>query len=146
MMYPLTGTERPRIWKYNHSAGPSRSKFLLGLKEKKILGLRCPVCNKVYVPARGTCYSCWSDLSEWVEVAHEGTLLSHSVMLTNNVGYIKKAPFAYGLVKLDGADTALLHFVDVPLFEELKIGTRMKAVFQDDRTGSILDIKWFEAC
>ena len=114
MIKPLIGTERPRIWKYIYCAGPSRSRFLLGLKEKKILGVHCPTCNKVYVPARGTCYRCGADLDEWVEVSHEGTLLSYSIMHANSVAYIKKAPFVYGLVKLEGADTALLHFVDAP--------------------------------
>jgi len=143
-MYPLIGAERPRIWKFNHCAGPARSRFLLGLKEKKILGVRCPTCDTVYVPPRGTCYRCWSDLDEWIEVADEGTLLSYAIMYANSEGYIRKAPFAYGLIKLDGAGTALLHFVDAPRLEDLKIGGRMKAVFEDSRTGSILDIKWFE--
>jgi uncharacterized OB-fold protein len=98
----------------------------------------------VYVPARGTCYRCGADLDEWVEVSHEGTLLSYSIMHANSVAYIKKAPFVYGLVKLEGADTALLHFVDAPRFEDIKIGARVKVVFRDDPTGSILDIKHFE--
>lgn len=145
-MYPLIATERPRIWKFNYWAGSVRSKFLLGLKEKKILGTHCPICNKVYVPARPTCYHCWVDLNEWVEVGNEGTLLSYSIMHIDSIGYTNKSPFAYGIIKLDGADTGLLHFIDAPNFSKLKIGTRMKAVFQESRTGGILDIKWFEQC
>ena len=31
------------------------SRFLRGIAERKILGERCPVCGKVYVPPRGAC-------------------------------------------------------------------------------------------
>ncbi len=46
------------------------------------------------------------------------------------------------LIRLDGADTAFVHFVgetDAP-----RIGSRVVAVFAETRSGSILDIAYFK--
>jgi hypothetical protein len=54
-------------------------------------------------------------------------------------------PVTYGLVRLDGADTVLLHVVLDVGDEPLEIGRRVEAVLRpvEDRTGSILDIEGF---
>jgi hypothetical protein len=53
-------------------------------------------------------------------------------------------PFAYVLVKLDGADTALPHVVRDDL-DQLRVGSRVEAEWKgdDQRVGSILDIACF---
>ena len=56
----------------------------------------------------------------------------------------RKAPVIWGLVKLDGADTALLHYLDEVRPEEVAIGMRVKAVFAESRTGGIRDISHFK--
>jgi uncharacterized OB-fold protein len=54
------------------------------------------------------------------------------------------APFAFILVKLDGADTALPHVVTEGL-DRLRVGSRVEAVWKPDgeRVGSIRDIAGF---
>jgi hypothetical protein len=56
----------------------------------------------------------------------------------------KKAPVIWGLIKLDGADTALLHYLDDVKPEDVTIGMRVKAVFSDVRKGAIRDISHFK--
>ena len=51
-------------------------------------------------------------------------------------------PFAFALVQLDGADTAMLHALDAPQ-ESLSIGMRVTAKFKDERVGHITDIAAF---
>ncbi|MCL5935421.1 MAG: OB-fold domain-containing protein, partial [Firmicutes bacterium] len=60
-------------------------------------------------------------------------------------------PWASGLVRLDGADTAMLHFIggvdltDINKARELiKIGTRVRAVWNEERKGIITDIRHFK--
>ena len=53
-------------------------------------------------------------------------------------------PFVYGVIKLDGADTGLVHIVGEVTPEEVKEGMRVKAVFEEERTGKILDVKYFK--
>lgn len=131
---------------YNYSAGRAGSRFLIGLRdEKKIRGLSCPKCKKVYVPPRSTCKDCFGLLSEWVDVSDEGTLQTFTVVRQqNDAAQPVKVPFAYGIIKLDGADTGFVHMLGGVNLESIRIGMRVKAVFKTKRTASILDINYFE--
>jgi len=53
-------------------------------------------------------------------------------------------PYGYAIVHLDGADSYLIHYVDETDPAKMKAGDRVRAVFEEDRTGSLLDIKHFE--
>ena len=55
-----------------------------------------------------------------------------------------KAPFAYALIKLDGADTALLHVLGEVDLRKLSTGMRVEPVFAEEPKGSILTIKYFK--
>ena len=130
---------------YTWWAGDTASKFLVSLRdEQKIKGTRCGSCNKVYIPPRKTCPTCFTENSEWVDVSDEGTLVSYTVTRKQLASIPRKVPVIYGLIKLDGADTSILHFIDDVPSEELKIGMRLKAEFSKDRTGTIRDISHFK--
>jgi uncharacterized protein len=49
------------------------------------------------------------------------------------------------LVKLDGADTALLHAVDTGSMDAMKTGMRVEPRWKADRIGHITDIEAFVA-
>jgi len=49
-----------------------------------------------------------------------------------------------GLIRLDGADTSLMHFIGETERGALRIGLRVAAVFAEARSGSILDIAYFK--
>ncbi|MGA2517389.1 MAG: Zn-ribbon domain-containing OB-fold protein [Thermodesulfobacteriota bacterium] len=135
---------KTRLWKYRHYAGPVRSKFLAELRDnKRIMGTKCPVCNRVYLPARPTCFVCFGQLYEWVEVSNKGTLVTYTVVHQKEPTYPLDTPFVYGIVRLDGADTGLAHIISEVDPEHLRIGMRLEAVFKEERQGSILDIKYF---
>ncbi len=143
--------EIPGKWdiEYKYAAGPYLSKFLKGLKEKKIYGIKCPSCKRVLVPPRMFCDKCYIQLNDWVEVNDTGTLESFIVIYRKFYG-LPDPPYALGLIKLDGASESLLHYVggiDLSnpnkISEILKPGIKVKAVWNEERKGSILDIKYF---
>ena len=128
-----------------YSAGAVGSRFLTELRDsKRIMGTRCPACNRVYVPARSVCKDCFGQLDEWVEVSDKGTVLSYSVCHQPNPVQPVEAPLVYGIIQLDGADTGLVHMLGELDFEQLRIGMRVQAVFKEERAASILDIKYFK--
>ena len=128
-----------------YSAGMVASRFLIELRDnRKIIGIKCPTCNRVYVPPRSTCKDCFGKLSEWVEVSHEGTLLTYAVAYQPHPAQPVELPIVYGIIQLDGADTGLVHMLGEVDPESLKIGMRLQAVFKEERVGSILDIKYFK--
>jgi uncharacterized OB-fold protein len=128
-----------------YTAGATGSRFLIELREnKRIMGTRCPTCDKVYVPARSMCKYCFAQLDEWVEVSDTGTLLTYTVAGHTNGVQPVAPPIIYGIIQLDGASTGLVHMLSEVEFEKLSIGMRVKAVFAEKRVGSILDIKYFK--
>lgn len=141
----IIGDERPRIWRYSYSAGPIRSKFLLYLRnQQKIMGTKCPTCGRVYVPARSTCIKCFENMEEWIEVSDEGILETYTIVYTRRPVYKADSPFAFGIIKLDGADTGLTHRLGEVDLEKIRIGMRVKAVFKEELKGDIRDIKHFK--
>jgi uncharacterized OB-fold protein len=130
-----------------YSAGMVGSRFLIELRDnKKIMGVKCPTCNRVYVPPRSTCKYCFGKLSELVEVSQKGTLLTYAVAYQPNPVQPLEPPIAYGIVQLDGADTGFVHMLGEVDPGQLKIGMKVKAVFKvkKERQASILDIKYFK--
>jgi len=142
----------PGRWEidYKYAAGEYASRFFQGLKEKKIYGVRCPICRRVLMPPRRFCERDLAEPREWVEVKDEGTLLNFIIVYRKFHG-LPDPPYAIGLIKLDGADEPLLHFIGgVDLssphraLKKLRPGIRVKAVWAEERRGTILDIKYFE--
>lgn len=130
---------------FKYSAGRTASRFLIEIRDKqRILGKRCPKCNRVIVPARLFCKECFTQTAEWVEVGPEGTLLTFTVVFRGEKHHPKEPPFAYGMIQLDGADTSLVHFLGQTDVAQLRPGLRVRAVFSEKRIGHILDIKHFE--
>ena len=128
-----------------YTAGAVGSRFLIELRDnKKIMGTKCPACDKVYVPARSVCKYCYAQLDRWVEVSDTGTLVTYTVAGQRNGVQPVDPPIIYGIIQLDGASTSIVHMLSEVDFEKLVIGMRVKAVFAEKRVGSILDIKYFK--
>ena len=130
---------------YSYHVGPVATRFYDALeKERKILGIRCGSCKKVYMPPRATCGACFKEMDAWVELKDEGVVTNYTVVHYEEPIHPVKAPFAYALIKLDGADTAFIHLLGEVDLKAIRIGMRVKAVFADDTPGNILDIKYFK--
>ena len=130
---------------FSYTAGTIRSRFLTGIRDnKKIVGTRCTECNKVWVPARSTCVRCFASLSDFEEVSDIGEVVSFSVIYRSQPFYPARPPFAYGVIKLEGADSSLVHLIGGVEPANIETGMKVKAVFKEDRIGSILDIEYFE--
>jgi uncharacterized OB-fold protein len=129
---------------YTWWAGETASRFLVSIRDhKKILGTKCGECGTVYVPPRKNCGRCFVDMDEWVDIADEGVIEAYTIVHYAHPVQPVKPPFAYALIKLDGADVGFLHLIKKDL-DKLKNGLRVKAKFKTERTGHILDIDSFE--
>jgi len=129
----------------SYSAGAVGSRFLIELRDKKrIMGTRCPACNRVYVPARSICKDCFGQLDEWVEVSDRGTVLTYAVDHESKPIQPVEPPIIYGIIQLDGADTGFVHMLGEVDPEQLRVGMKVQAVFKEERVGNILDIKYFK--
>ena len=137
--------DEPYVAHYQYSVGAVGTRFFTELRDnKKILGMRCPACHLVYFPPRATCHRCLAKLDEWVELSDQGTLITYTVVHYSEPVQPQEPPFAYGLIRLDGADTCICHFLGEVDPESINIGMRVKAVFREKGEGNMLDIRYFK--
>lgn len=130
---------------YSWQAGETASYFLTQLRDKeKIWGKKCPRCEKVLIPPRKNCPFCFVETNQWVEVSNEGVVQTYTIVMRDTPIQRANAPFAYGLIRLDGADTELVHMLGEVEHCDIREGMRVKAVFSKERIGSLLDILYFK--
>ncbi|MDP9296588.1 MAG: Zn-ribbon domain-containing OB-fold protein [Actinomycetota bacterium] len=133
--------------RHRYTAGVAGKAFFEALRDRGVfLGSRCETCEVTYVPARMFCERCFAELSAGVEAGPGGVLESFSIGYVGVDGSPLHQPTTVGLVRLDGADTVLMHFLtNFGDGEPLEIGRRVEAVLRPptQRTGSILDVEGF---
>ncbi len=129
---------------YTRSVGPTLSQFFTALRERRIVGVRGSD-GRVYVPPAEFDPVTYEQLTEIVPVASVGTVLSWTWQPEPLAGQPLDRPFAWALIKLDGADVALLHAVDVGAAgsDSITTGARVHAHWVDEPVGAITDIAYF---
>jgi len=83
-------------------------------------------------------------MEDWVEVSNEGILETYTIVHGSDASGSTGDMSAFGIIKLEGADTGIVHRLGEIDFKTLKIGMRMKAVYEPERRGDIRDIKYFK--
>lgn len=131
---------------YNWSVGETGSRFFAELRDnKKIWGTKCPSCEAVFLPPKKNCPSCMVEIKEWVEIEPKGTLETYTVVGYDSPVLPKvEGPVMYGVIKLDGADTGLVHLLGEVNPDDIQIGMRVEAVFSQETKGNIHDIAYFK--
>jgi uncharacterized protein len=130
---------------YTRSVGPTLSQFFTALRERRIVGVRGSD-GRVYVPPAEFDPVTYERLTEIVPVASIGTVLSWTWQPEPLEGQPLDRPFAWALIKLDGADIPLLHAVDVGAAgssDAIITGARVHAHWVDEPAGAITDIAYF---
>ena len=142
---PVRSIKTPAQLDYRFTAGAATSRFLKGIAQKRILGERCPVCGKVYVPPRGACPVDGVPTEEQVELAQTGTITSFCVVNVQFYRSEMEVPYVSGLVLLDGADIELFGLVQEIPYDQVRMGMRVTAAWvPDGELGPTLtSIKWW---
>ncbi|WP_326665857.1 Zn-ribbon domain-containing OB-fold protein [Streptomyces sp. NBC_00385] len=128
---------------FTRSLGPVQSAFLTGLRERTVLGVRTGD-GKILVPPVEYDPVTAEEIRDLVEVAATGTVTTWAWNPHPRRDQPLDTPFAWVLVRLDGADTALLHVLDAPGPDAVHTGMRVRVRWAEARTGAITDIACFE--
>ncbi|KOV64155.1 Zn-ribbon domain-containing OB-fold protein [Streptomyces sp. MMG1121] len=128
---------------FTRSLGPVQSAFLTGLRERVVLGVRTADGRTLVPPVEYDPVTA-EEIRDLVEVAPTGTVTSWAWNPRPRRGQPLDGPFAWVLVRLDGADTALLHTLDAPGPDAVRSGMRVRVRWAAERTGAITDIACFE--
>jgi len=130
---------------YTRSLGPVLSQFMDALAERRILGAR-GADGRVHAPPFEYDPVSAEPPADLVPVGPEGTVVSWSWMPEPLAGQPLAEPFAWALIRLDGADTAMLHAVDAGSAAAMRTGLRVRPRWAERPVGSIRDIACFEPC
>jgi uncharacterized protein len=127
---------------FTRTTGPVIGAFLTGLREGTVLGIRradgtvlCPPLEYDPVTAE--------PLTELVAVGTAGVVETWAWNGPPRSQQPFERPFAWALVRLDGADTTMLHGVVVDGPEAMATGMRVQLRWRDERIGHIADIACF---
>ena len=127
---------------YRWTARWTTGAFLRALRDsRKIMGAVCGACGTVAVPPLSYCEVCGGDTDELREVGPRGVITSWARVLDAPESSPVEAPFRYVLVRLEGADTSLVHLA--PDDDRVDVGVTVVPEFRERRSGAVTDIKWF---
>lgn len=127
---------------YKRSLGSVLSHFFTGLRDRKIYGIKT-TAGRVLVPPAEYDPETGDATGEFVEVGPAGVVESWSWIDKPKPKNLHQKPFAFALVKLDGADTALLHTVCVASQDDIATGMRVEIEWAAETSGRIQDIACF---
>lgn len=127
---------------YTRSVGPVLGEFFTALRSRRVVGVRGSD-GRVHVPPAEFDPVTYERLTEIVPVSSVGTVVSWTWQPEPLEGQPLQKPFAWALVKLDGADTPILHAVDAGSSDDISTGTRVHVHWADEPVGAITDIAYF---
>lgn len=126
---------------YKRSLGPVLSRYFTALKDARLEGVVTQT-GRVLMPPDEYDPETGDDIVGWRAVGPEGTVTSWTWVASPGVRALLQEPFAWALIVLDGADTALLHAVKCPK-AALKTGMRVRPEWREPRVGATTDIVCF---
>jgi uncharacterized OB-fold protein len=136
---------------YTRSVGPVIGRFLSELRDGRLVGVRAADGRVLVPPTEYDPLTGAAVTDEWVPVGPVGTVQTWSWVTHPRGPHPLDRPFAWALIKPDGAGTSLLHALDLGEFEPgtgpprwLKTGLRARPRWRAERTGAITDIECFQ--
>jgi uncharacterized OB-fold protein len=127
---------------YKRSLGPVLGAFMTALTEQRLIGIRtgsrvlCPPLE--WDPVTG------AELAhDFVDVGPAGTVESWCWVAEPTSQHPLDRPFAFATIRLDGADTGLVHAVDAGSVDAMSTGMRVAPRWRAERKGHITDIEAF---
>ncbi|MBK8289326.1 MAG: OB-fold domain-containing protein [Cellvibrionales bacterium] len=128
---PVEIIDSPVYMNYSFAAGRATSNFLRSIKEGKLVGQRSSITGKVIVPPRGSDAETGTPTFEEVELPDTATVIMFTVVYIPIPNSKVQPTFIVANMVLDNSDQTFIHLVSGCKNEDVKIGTRVKAVWRD---------------
>jgi uncharacterized OB-fold protein len=130
---PVQSIRAPARISYTYTPGTALSTYLRAMKEKRILGDRCPKSGQVFVPPRGISPIAGALTDGFVELAHTGYVESFCVTRVPLPSRPELSPpFVSAWILLDGASVGFLGLVVEIEPEDVRIGLKVEVIWKPD--------------
>ena len=106
----------PRVWREM----PQRYRYEAG---------ECTECGRIFFPPRLICSVCGSRSFKQKRLERSGSLLTYTIIRIPPSQFKDEAPYAMGIVELDGGGRINTQIVDCD-FDQLKVGMRVRMEFR----------------
>jgi uncharacterized OB-fold protein len=142
---PVTTLATPMRLEYTFNAGIAQSRNLRGLAEGKFIGQRCPKCQKVYVPSRGSCPTDGVPTDEEVVLGNSGTVTTFCIVNVPFAGQSVQIPYTCAMILLDGAHISFMGLIQEIPADEVRMGLRVEAVWvpEEELGPTMASVKYF---
>jgi uncharacterized protein len=130
---------------YRRATGPILGRFFTEIRDhQRFVGVKTS-SGEVLCPPVDVDPDSMQDLSvdDLVEVGPAGRVTSWTWLREPRPGNPLQRPFAWALIRLDGADSAILHAVDAGSESAMRTGMRVIPHFREQRNGDIRDVACF---
>jgi uncharacterized OB-fold protein len=127
---------------YTRSTGPVVGRFLTELRDRNVVGNRGSD-GRVYVPPAEFDPVTAEALTEFVEVGQSGEVVSWAWVSEPRTSHPFDHPFAWAMIRLDGADVPMIHAVDAGEEAAMHTGMRVRVQWAEETVGFITDIACF---
>ena len=124
---------------FTRTTGPVIGAFLTGLRERVLVG-SVAADGRVIVPPHEFDPVTGDDLTELVEVGPGGEVTTWAWVSAPHPKHPFDRPFAWALIRPDGADTPMLGAVAASSIDDVRTGMRVTPVWADERQGEITDL------
>ncbi|HTL85888.1 MAG TPA: OB-fold domain-containing protein [Acidimicrobiia bacterium] len=128
---------------YSRTVGPIVGAFFSGLREHRLVGIR-GADGKVFVPPLEYDPNTGDALSDLIDVGPAGTVESWTWVDAPTSKHPLQHPFAFALIKPDGADTAMVHAVDAGSADKMRTGMRVQPRWRAETHNRIDDLEAWE--
>jgi uncharacterized protein len=125
---------------YSRTLGPVTGAFMAGLREARLLASRTRSGRVLVPPLEHDPDTGQAVEPDLVDVGPGGVVETWTWVSEPTPRQPLDRPFAFALVKPDGADTAMVHVVDVDGPDRMSTGMRVVPRWKDERQGRIDDI------
>jgi uncharacterized OB-fold protein len=132
------------------ATGAHMGKWFKGLKEKKFIASKCPVCGRTQIPPREVCAVCRVRADDFIEVGPKATVtIIDKVYFASPdplSGKVRQTPYAALFMVMDGStrQESFAHDLKKEDFDRIHPGMKVRPVWAENRTGSFHDLLYFE--
>ncbi len=118
---------------YRNPVPPSADRAVELSRQQRLVGMRCPQCERTYVGGRGYCPIDSIELGEEheIDLAHTGTITNFVIITpVQYPGQTETEPFARVFVLIDDSDVVLAYqpTIELPV-ADVRVGRRVAAVW-----------------
>lgn len=132
---------------YVWDLGIAMGRYLAELRNGRLVGRKCPRCERILFPPRSFCEQCFAPTSEWVPLGDTGVVQTFAICHIAWDATRIPTPKVPAVIAIDGASDkmGLLHLIGGVDPNQVSVGQRVRAVWRpaSERTGSVTDILYF---